>query len=63
MIFILDGDIQKYTRTVYSMWDLLGDIGGLFDILKQLAWPILYLGSLIFGSGLEGLMIESLFKV
>ena len=25
---------QVYSRAIYTFWDLLGDVGGLFDMLK-----------------------------
>ena len=58
-----DQDIYQHKRTIYTVWDWLGDIGGLFDMLKLLAKPMLKFYSLIFGSGLEAFLIKSLFKV
>ena len=37
MFFELNKDKVKHTRTVYSLWDVLSDIGGLFEILQYTA--------------------------
>ena len=43
----------SHSRAIYSVWDFLGDVGGLFDMLRLLAEPILALSTLLFGSGLD----------
>ena len=49
----MDSDIVLHSRSIYSVWDFFGDIGGLFDMLKLLAEPVLALTTAILGSGLE----------
>ena len=49
---MLDPDIVEHQRSIYTIWDALGDIGGLFDMLKLLALPNLFLFRLTFGSEL-----------
>ena len=51
-----------HTRTIYSVWDFFGDVGGLFDMLKLLAQPIVAFTTLLFSSGLDHYLIQALFK-
>ena len=51
-----------YSRSIYGVWDFLGDVGGLFDMLRLLAEPVLALTSILFGSGLERYLISAIFK-
>ena len=53
----MDSDIVLHSRSIYSVWDFLGDIGGLFDMLKLLAEPILAITTTILGSGLDRYLI------
>ena len=55
--------VQHYSRSIYTFWDFLGDVGGLYGILLELAYPILWASSLVFGSNLDKFLIESLFKL
>ena len=34
---VLDHSITHHKRSIYTVWDFLGDVGGLFDMLKLLA--------------------------
>ena len=63
MIIEQDFTTVEYTRSIYTVWDLLGDIGGLFDMMKQIASPLISFLSFILGSGLETHLIQLLFKV
>ena len=36
-----DLDIKERSRAIYTVWDMLGDIGGLFDMLCILAGPLI----------------------
>ena len=56
-------DIRKHTRAIYGVWDFLGDVGGLFDMLKLLAEPIIALSTALFGNGLSRFLTSSLFKI
>ena len=55
--------MQHYSRSVYTFWDFLADVGGLYGSLTELAYPLLWISSLIFGSNLDKFLIESLFKL
>ena len=59
----MNKDKISHRRSIYTFWDFLGDVGGLFDMLKLLVKPILAIGSLLFGSGLDKFLFESVFKV
>ena len=37
----LDSQVLNNTRAVYNFLDFLGDIGGLFDALKVIAWSFI----------------------
>ena len=54
---------MEHFRSIYTFWDLLGDVGGLLDMLILLGAPVLSVSSFVFGSGLEAFLIESLFKI
>ena len=54
-------DKVQQTRAIYSFWDFLGDVGGLFDMLKLQANPILAVLSALFGNGLESYLVSNLF--
>ena len=51
-----------HTRSIYGIWDLLGDIGGLFDMLRFIAGPITALSTSLLGFGLDQYLISALFK-
>ena len=63
MLIEQDYTTVEYSRAIYTIWDLLGDIGGLLDMLEVLGAPLVSLLSFIAGSGLENYLIELLFKV
>ena len=51
-----------HSRTVYSIFDLLADVGGLSDILFQIGGMLLSSITFLTGSGLNRLLISSIFK-
>ena len=55
-------DRIEHTRSIYTMWDFLGDVGGLFDMLRLLAEPLVKMFSVIFGSRLDRFLLAALFK-
>ena len=57
----LNFDAIEEVRTVYTFWDVLGDIGGLIDMLVLLGQPLIYLLNLIMGTGIRKFLTESLF--
>ena len=62
MYFSMSLDIIEHSRSVYSVWDLLGDIGGLFDMLRLIVTPILTLIITAIGNSLDSFIVSSLFK-
>ena len=59
----IDPDAIEITRQVYTIWDALGDIGGLMDMLRLIGYPLIGLSNLLFGSGLSQFLFAALFKV
>ena len=51
--FRMDTDVTYYNRQIYTVLDLLGDIGGLFDALRALGIGFVLGYELIFGSVFE----------
>ena len=49
----LDGDIIEHKRSIYTLWDMLGDVGGLFDMMKILTYLLLAFKSLLLGTGIN----------
>ena len=52
-----DSEIVKHTRSIYSVLDFLGDVGGLYDMLKLVAEVLLSVWSLIAGCGLDAYLL------
>ena len=61
--FYLNQDTVFYSRTIYSVWDCLSDIGGLFDSLRYLVYPVLLLAEEVFGNQLHRFLVGKLFKL
>ena len=59
----MNTDRTLYSRSIYTIWDFLGDVGGLFDMIRLLAAPLVSLSSAILGTGLHRYLISALFKV
>ena len=57
-----DSQIVKHTRSIYSALDFLGDVGGLYDMLKLVAEVLLSVWSLIAGCGVDAYLLQSIFK-
>ena len=55
-------DEIKHSRTIYGTLDLLGDIGGLSDMLFQIGGYAVALVSFFTGSGLNSVLIAGIFK-
>ena len=62
MMFELDDEISYESRTVYTIFDLLGDVGGLFESLKILSKLLFICMHLLFGSNLNRYLVFHLFK-
>ena len=48
-------------RTIYTIWDVLGEIGGLIDMLSYMAIPVIGATNIIFGNGLSKFLLSALF--
>ena len=59
----IDHDAIEMTRQVYTIWDALGDIGGLMDMLRLVGYPLIGLSNFLLGSGLSQFLFAALFKV
>ena len=62
MIFSLDSKESYETRAIYTFWDLLGDVGGLYDMLKLLGQLIITCVQLYSGSNLNQYLVSHIFK-
>ena len=60
--FQISVDKVIHSRAIYSVWDFLGDVGGLFDMLKIIAEPIVALSTAMLGSGLDRYLVQALFR-
>ena len=56
----LDLDSTEHVRSIYTIWDALGDIGGLIDMLCLLCKPLIILYHAIVGNGRNFLMTRFL---
>ena len=62
-MIIMNSNLHLHHRSIYTIWDFFGDVGGLFDMLALLATPIFWFVTLIIGSGSDRFLIKTLFKV
>ena len=60
--FQMGTDQVMHTRAIYGVWDFLGDVGGLKDMLMLLAEPVVALFTALFGNGLDRYLVSILFK-
>ena len=61
IIISLEEDAILEVRTIYTIWDVLGDIGGLIDMLVLLGKPLIHLVNFTLGLGIRKFLTESLF--
>ena len=59
--FRLNKDIIHHNRTIYTFFDVLGDIGGLFDALTRISSLIVIILFKIFGNPFDEYLLEHLF--
>ena len=59
----LELDAINKTRQIYTTWDVLGDVGGLMDMLRLLGLPIIAIIKVFFGNSLNRFMLNKLFMV
>ena len=55
--------MTTYHREVYTIWDFLGDIGGLNDILPVIGAFIVGFARVLTGSELKRFIFKNLFKI
>ena len=56
-------DVISHSRSIYTVWDFAGDVGGLFDMLKLIGEVLISLMTMIFGSSLNKHMLEKLYRL
>ena len=61
--FEINLDHVVYTRAIYGFWDFLADVGGLFDMLKIIVYPITVLFTTLFRTGLNQYIFSALFQI
>ena len=54
----LETDAVREVRQIYNIWDVLGDIGGLTDMLQIICWPILTFVNSTLGSGISRAVLQ-----
>ena len=57
IIISLEEDAILEVRTIYTIWDVLGDIGGLIDMLRLLVMPIVALLNFSFSIGINRFLL------
>ena len=60
--FDISPDRQVYHRSIYTVLDWLGDIGGLYDALHIIGALLMLSHSIIRGDQLEAFLLRSVFK-
>ena len=58
----LDTDVRIYKRQIYTILDLLGDIGGLLDALKAFGSVFVLLYFKLTGDQISHYLLQSIFK-
>ena len=43
----LDMNVIEHSRSIYTWWDFLGDVGGLFEMLQFIAYPFIIIHSFL----------------
>ena len=56
-------DIVNHSRSIYTVLDLIGDIGGLYSLLRRIGSPIMGLFTFMYGSKLHRRIIRKIFKI
>ena len=57
IIISLEEDAILEVRSIYTIWDVLGDIGGLIDMLRLLVMPIVTLLNFSFSLGINPFLL------
>ena len=59
---LLSPNRTKYTRSIYSFFDWLGDVGGLLDGFRLIGVIVMYFYTFIIGNPLNAFLVNSIFK-
>ena len=51
-----------YSRAIYSVLDLLGDVGGLYSILLDIGGYVIAIVTFLFGSSMEKFLSSGIFN-
>ena len=54
----LELDAINKTRQIYTIWDVLGDVGGLMDMLRLIGLPFIALIKVFFGNNLARFIVS-----
>ena len=57
-----DVDVKVYKRSIYNVFDWLGDIGGLLDALTAFGGIIISLFTFVRGDQLEAFLLSTVYK-
>ena len=63
LYFVMSSDIIYEERSIYTFWDLLGDVGGLFGSLTFLSSIYISLVEFIIGSRLNQFLTGQLYTI
>ena len=58
----MDLTTEEHKRDVFTVWDCLGQVGGLYGILCPLGAVIVYVCNFLIGSSLDRFITRQLFK-
>ena len=61
LVFYMSLDTKQYTRSVYSILDFLGDVGGLLSILLPIGGAFISLLDQFFDRTLESYIVSKVF--
>ena len=62
MRFRLSPDVEVHKRSIYTILELLGDIGGLFDALKGIFSILLSMNFAIFGNPIQEFLLRLIYR-
>ena len=57
----MDLNVKQNLRSVYTFWDFLGEVGGLYGILLVFGNFLVYIFNTIYGSSLNWFLYAKLF--
>ena len=57
----MDKDTVEIKRSIYTIWDFFGDLGGFNDFMQILGAILMSISTIFKGSGLDRFLVEQLF--